>query len=94
MMDKGQLVDVIRRIMDGRTVVAMYAPAIGAQFRASAGQLEGALKAGGFSDVIEVALGADVTADNEAKEFEDLYDNMQPYDDLIPLELLEEPPEF
>ena len=71
MMDKGQLVDVIRRIMDGKTVVAMYAPAIGAQFRASAGQLEGALKAAGFSDVIEVALGADVTADNEAKEFEE-----------------------
>ena len=71
MMDKGQLVDVIRRIMDGRNVVAIYAPAIGAQFRASAGQLSGALKQAGFSDVIEVALGADVTADNEAKEFEE-----------------------
>lgn len=69
MMDKSQLVDVIKHIMNGKKVVAMYAPAIGAQFRAKPGQLEGALMAAGFSSVLEVAIGADITADNEAKEF-------------------------
>lgn len=71
MMDKGQLVDVIRRIMEGRKVVALYAPAIAAQFRAAPGQLEGALLAAGFSRAYEVALGADITADKEALEWEE-----------------------
>jgi [FeFe] hydrogenase (group B1/B3) len=69
MMDKGQLVDVIKHIMNKKNVVAMYAPAAAAQFRVEPGQLEGALLAAGFSNVIEVALGADVTADKEAEEF-------------------------
>ena len=46
-----------------------------------------------FNELEHLLLGRALTVD-EAKEFEDLYDNMQPYDDLIPLELLEEPPEF
>ncbi|MCQ2579344.1 MAG: Fe-hydrogenase large subunit family protein, partial [Treponemataceae bacterium] len=50
---------------------AMYAPAIAAQFRAAPGQLEGALIQAGFSKVWEVALGADITADKEAHEFEE-----------------------
>ena len=69
-MDKSQLVDVIKHIMAGKKVVAMYAPAIGAQFKgAKIGQLEGALLAAGFSRVWEVAIGADITADKEAAEF-------------------------
>ncbi|MBE6350089.1 MAG: 4Fe-4S dicluster domain-containing protein [Spirochaetaceae bacterium] len=71
MMDKSQLVDVIKQIMDGKQVVAMYAPAIAAQFRAQPGQLESALTASGFSKVWEVALGADITAAKEAHEFEE-----------------------
>ena len=71
MMDKGQLVDVLRRIMDGRRVVALYAPAIAAQFRADVGQLDGALAKAGFSASYEVALGADKTSELEAKEFEE-----------------------
>ena len=71
MMDKGQLVDVIRKLMEGKKVVAMYAPAIAAQFRAHPGQLEGALKASGFYKTFEVAAGADITADKEAHEFEE-----------------------
>ena len=69
MMDKGQLVDVIKHIMDGKNVVALYAPAVAAQFRIEPGQLEGALIEAGFSHVVEVALGADITADKEAGEF-------------------------
>jgi iron only hydrogenase large subunit-like protein len=69
MMDKSQLVDVIKHIMNNKNVIAMYAPAAAAQFRVEPGQLEGALLAAGFSNVIEVAIGADITADREAEEF-------------------------
>jgi len=69
MMDKGQLVDVIKHIMNNKNVVALYAPAAAAQFRIEPGRLEGALLAAGFSNVVEVALGADITADKEAAEF-------------------------
>ena len=71
MMDKGQLVDVIKHIMAGKKVVAMYAPALAAQFRAGPGQLEGALKEAGFYKTFEVARGADITADKESAEFEE-----------------------
>ena len=71
MMDKSQLVDVLKHIMGGRRVVAMYAPAIASQFRAGNKQLEEAFKAAGFFDVVEVAKGADITADKEAAEFEE-----------------------
>ena len=49
----------------------MYSPAIAAQFRAPHEQLEAALLDAGFSDVVEVAKGADITADKEAHEFEE-----------------------
>ena len=69
-MEKSQLVDVIKHIMAGKKVVAMYAPAIAAQFKAAKpGQLETALLKAGFSRVWEVAIGADITADKEAAEF-------------------------
>ena len=72
MMDKSQLVDVIRHMMENKKkVVALYAPAIASQFRAESGQLEEALLDAGFDKVYEVALGADICADKEAKEFEE-----------------------
>ena len=69
MMGKSQMIDVLKHILAGKKVVALYAPAVGAQFKAKPGQLEGALLKAGFSKVWEVAIGADVTADREAKEF-------------------------
>ena len=71
LVDKSQLFDVVKHIMAGKKVVAMYAPAAAAQFRVESGQLEGALLDCGFSGVVEVALGADITADREAQEFEE-----------------------
>ena len=72
MMDKSQLVDVINRMMKKeRKVVAMYAPSIASQFKILPGQLEAALLAAGFDKVWEVAIGADICADNEAREFEE-----------------------
>src|SRR5574344_176349 len=72
MMDKSQLVDVIHHMMmNKKKVVALYAPAIAAQFNAAPGQLEAALMKAGFDKVYEVARGADICADKEAKEFEE-----------------------
>ena len=71
MMDKSQLVDVLKHILNKEKVVAMYAPAIAGQFKASCEQLEEGLLSLGFSKVYEVANGADITATLEAKEFEE-----------------------
>jgi iron only hydrogenase large subunit-like protein len=71
MMDKSQLVDVLKHLLAGKKVVAMYAPAIATQFRAVPGQLESALLEAGFARVWEVAIGADITADKEVVEFEE-----------------------
>ena len=72
MMDKSQLVDVINKIVHKeKRVVALYAPSIASQFKADAGQLEQAILALGFNKVYEVALGADICAQKEAREFEE-----------------------
>lgn len=71
MMDKSQLVDVIKHIMNGKKLVAMYAPAIASQFKIDYGRFEKALLESGFSYVMEVAVGADICAKKEAKEFEE-----------------------
>ncbi len=52
-----------------RPVVAMVAPAIVGQFPYAYPKIFGAMRALGFDDVFEVAIGADVTAEREAKEF-------------------------
>lgn len=72
MMDKSQLIDVIKHIMNkDKKVVALYAPSIASQFKAQNAQFEQALINAGFDKVLEVALGADICAKKEAKEFEE-----------------------
>ena len=71
MMDKGQLLDVLKHLKEDEKVNVMYAPAIASQFNAKPGQLKSALLKIGFNKVWEVALGADVTSDREAAEFEE-----------------------
>lgn len=72
MMDKSQLVDVIKHIMQKkRRVTALYAPAIASQFKIQPAQFETALLSAGFDIVLEVALGADICAEKEADEFEE-----------------------
>ncbi len=65
---RSQVIDVLARIREGKEVIAMVAPAIIGQLPCTAGQLHTALKKIGFSDVYEVAQGADVTARTEAKD--------------------------
>ena len=71
MMDKGQLLDVLKHLKEDKKVNVMYAPAIASQFNAKPGQLKSALLKIGFHKVWEVALGADVTSEKEAEEFEE-----------------------
>ena len=69
--DMSQITEIIRKINDKNTkVVAIPAPAVEGQFgpEATIGRMITALKELGFDDVVEVALGADAVAYNEARE--------------------------
>lgn len=68
-MEKSQMLDVIRALSEQKQVIALIAPAIAGQFPGTMYQLIHAMKRIGFSDVVEVARGADVTAEKEAAEF-------------------------
>ena len=69
-VERSQMVDVLKAMHEtDKQVIAMVAPAIIGQFGGTVNNLVGALKAAGFDDVIEVAVGADITTKNEAAEF-------------------------
>ncbi len=65
------IVDVINLIRAGKRVVAMIAPAVEGQFGPdiTMASWRTALKKIGFADMIEVALGGDMTAAPEAEEW-------------------------
>lgn len=67
-IEKSQLVEVMRGLTSPRPVAALVAPAIAGQFPGTVGNIAGALRMLGFSQVMEVAAGADTTADTEAHE--------------------------
>ncbi len=67
--EKSQIIDILQAMKSDKTVIAMFAPSVAGQFEGSIYQLKTALLKAGFDDVIEVARGADVTTENEAKEF-------------------------
>lgn len=73
--DKSYIVDVIKLIQNSHNnsdykVYAIVAPSIASQFDyATLGQVITGIKQLGFHSVVEVAIGADMTADAEAKEF-------------------------
>lgn len=69
-VERSQMVDVLKQIhMTDKKVIAMPAPAVIGQFAGTPKNLVGALKAIGFDEVIEVAVGADITTQKEAAEF-------------------------
>ena len=68
-MDKSQIVDVLEHMRQGRELAAMIAPSIAGQFTGGLPRLVSALRTLGFTYVVEVALGADRTAEIEAAEF-------------------------
>ena len=74
-MDKSYITDAIQMLLGaqkwGYHVYAALAPSFIGQFDGTVGQMVTALKQIGFHDVAEVALGADMTAQMEAAEFEE-----------------------
>ena len=65
------LVDIIKAIKEGKRVIAMAAPATEGQFGKDCNMatIRSALIDAGFADMVEVGLGADMTAAYEAKEW-------------------------
>jgi iron only hydrogenase large subunit-like protein len=68
-MERSQILGVLSAMARGEELVAMIAPAVSAQFPGSVEQLMGAALKAGFTDVMEVALGAEVTTSKETAEF-------------------------
>ncbi len=64
-----QLLDIVNAVDKGKQVIAMIAPAMAGQFTGSFPQFATALKALGFSEMFEVAAGAEKTIEAEALEF-------------------------
>lgn len=74
-MARSEIIDVLKAIKAGKKVIAMPAPAIMGQFNGSTiGQTLMAFKKAGFTDAIEVAVGADITTRNEAHELAERLD--------------------
>ena len=69
--DKSQIFQVIRAIQSGEQIYAAFAPAFVGQFGAKVtpGKIRMAMKKLGFTDVFEVAVGADLCATQEANDF-------------------------
>ena len=72
---KVEVVDVIKAIKSGRQVYAMCAPAIEGQYGKdiTMASIRAALKKAGFTDMIEVGLGGDMTAAYESEEWYEAY---------------------
>lgn len=69
--DKSQIFQLIRAIRGGDRIIAVVAPAIVGQFgeNIGLGQIRAGLRALGFEDMHEVAIGADVGAATEARHY-------------------------
>ncbi|MDO4295635.1 MAG: 4Fe-4S dicluster domain-containing protein [bacterium] len=69
--DKGQIFQMIQAMKQGERVYAAVAPAFVGQFgpKVTPEKLRAAMKKLGFADVIEVAVGADLCATEEAIDF-------------------------
>ena len=69
--DKGQIFQLIHSLKKGDRNIAIVAPAFYGQFgpEATPERLTAAMRQLGFSDVVEVAIGADLCTIEEAKDF-------------------------
>ncbi|MDO5580854.1 MAG: monomeric [FeFe] hydrogenase [Planctomycetia bacterium] len=69
-MERSQIIDVLTAMKQKEKMIALVAPSAAAQFPGSIEQLFTAISKVGFDDVCEAALGAEKTAENEAREFQ------------------------
>lgn len=67
--EKSQVIDVLKQIKAGKKVVAMLAPSVVGQLPVPITKIAQALIHCGFSEVKEVAQGADITTRTEAEDF-------------------------
>jgi iron only hydrogenase large subunit-like protein len=72
--EKSQLIDALKHLTRQK-VTALIAPSIAGQFPGDIYRLKSAIIQAGFSDVCEVAQGADITIRNEAEEFDERIKN-------------------
>lgn len=69
--EKSQIIDILKAIKAGKKVIAMAAPSVVGQLPCTLGQLKSGFLKAGFTKFEEVAIGADLTALHEAKDFEE-----------------------
>ena len=81
--EKSQIIDILKAMKNsetsGKKVIAMVAPSVVGQFPGNIYQLKSAMIKAGFDNVYEVAQGADITANTEAKEFKERMDSGQKF---------------
>lgn len=74
--DSSSMTQIIDAINSGKEVYAMFAPAVEGQFgKANVGMIKSAIKKLGFTDVYEVALGADAVSEHEAHDIIEAVEN-------------------
>jgi iron only hydrogenase large subunit-like protein len=79
-MEKSEMVYIFQNLHQNKKMVAMVAPSVAGQFQTGLERVITAIKKLGFSEVIEVAEGAGITAKNEAAEFtERILENGEPF---------------
>ena len=78
--DKSQIFQLIQAIKAGDQLIACVAPAFVNQFKdATPAKLRKAMRILGFSDTVEVAIGADLCTIEEAEDFLDKVPEKQPF---------------
>ena len=68
-MERSQLMEILLAMKRGERLVAMVAPAASKSFPGKIEQLLTACKKAGFAEVMEVAIGAEMTTKHETAEF-------------------------
>jgi [FeFe] hydrogenase (group B1/B3) len=70
-MGKSQIIEIYKALKSDKKVFAILAPSIIGQYKTSFDNILGAVKKIGFTDVVEAALGADITIEHEANELKE-----------------------
>lgn len=78
-METTQLLRIMSDIEKGDKLIAMVAPSIAGQFSSSEENIVGALKMAGFAKVVNVAVGATQTTQDETEELKDFISDGVPF---------------
>ena len=73
------IIDVLKSIEQKQQVIAMVAPSVFAQYAEEPGKVFAAIQQIGFSEVVEVARGAEKTARHEAEELKEKLEEGQAF---------------